>query len=44
MTLIGAGVTVTTNGIIGFIGLIAFLLGLLFLILLGHYDLEKHNL
>ena len=44
MMLVGAGVTVTTNGTVGFAGLIAFLLGTFFLILLVQYDLEKHNL
>ena len=44
MMLIGAGTTVSTNGMVGFAGLIMFLLGTFFLILLVHYDLEKHNL
>jgi uncharacterized Tic20 family protein len=44
MVLVGAGTTVVYNGMVGFVGLVLFLLGLFFLILLVHYDLEKHNL
>ena len=41
MMLVGAGTTVSYNGMVG---LVLFLLGTFFLILLVHYDLEKHNL
>lgn len=44
MMLVGAGTTVSYNGMVGFVGLVLFLLGTFFLILLVHYDLEKHNL
>lgn len=44
MILVGAGATVASNGLIGFIGLITFCVGMGSLILLIHYDLEKNNL
>jgi uncharacterized Tic20 family protein len=44
MILIGAGVTVADNGMVGFIGLITFCVGMLSLLLLIHWDLEKNNL
>lgn len=44
MILTGASLTVLTNGMIGFIGLCVFLLGMLSMLLLVHYDFEKNNL